>query len=83
MAAFANQPAPLARQHGGGLRPRCSFRECFSAVEDLENAAAAVDIFLPQEAYLNRQADSTALGLPAKPPHEVPCETVVQSGHSL
>jgi hypothetical protein len=79
--AFVNQPAPAAREHGGGLLSRCSVRKCFSPMKDLENPAAAVDEFFAQQACLNGRIDSAALGFPAKPPHEVPSEPSVHAWH--
>jgi hypothetical protein len=83
MAGFINQPAPAARQHGGGLLSRCSVRKCFPPMKDLENPATAVDEFFAQKACLDGRIDSAALGLPAKSPYEVPREAVVRSGRSL
>jgi hypothetical protein len=79
MAAFAIQLAPLAGQPGGYQWSGCGFRKNFTAVKDMEDAATAVDIFSSQEACLDGCIDGTALGFPAKPPHEVPRKAVVQS----
>src|SRR5690606_22544572 len=52
-------------------------------VKHLQDTAAAVDIFLPQEAGRDGLFDGVAFGLPAKPPHEVPRQAIVQTGHVL
>jgi hypothetical protein len=52
-------------------------------VKDLENAATTVDEFFAQKVCLDGCIDGTALGLPAKPPHEVPREAFVHLVGSL
>jgi hypothetical protein len=48
-------------------------------MKDLENSAAAVDAFFPQQPCLDGCIDSAALGFPAKPPHEMPGEAIVHA----
>ena len=52
-------------------------------MKDLKNAATAVDEFLAQETCLDGCIDGTTLRVPAKPPHEVPRETVVHAWRRL
>jgi hypothetical protein len=52
-------------------------------VKHLENPVVAIDEFLAQEARLDGCVDGAALGLAAKPSHEMPRKTIIQSGRSL